>query len=141
MAYYHVAIIPLLKNGFSVSIPDFPEGSTSADTFEEAIENAEDVLAICAEEYTRERRVIPMPSSIEAVKQKVALENEEYKAYVDFSREVYYQAIKLPSVDTKPVRVAVSFPKNILEQIDKKAEGLGLTRSKLLANGALAYEG
>ncbi len=42
-------------------------------------------------------------------------------------------------MEMKPVRVSVSFPKSTLEAIDKKAEQLGLTRSGLLAKGALAY--
>lgn len=102
---------------------------------------AEEAPVISAEEYTRERRKIPMPFSAEEVKARLEKELEESKEDIDTSRDVHLQLIKMPNVETKPVKITVSFPKNILEQIDKKVEWMGLTRSKLLAAGALAYEG
>ncbi len=139
--YYYVSIVPVKEGGYTASIYDFPEAITQGDTIEEAIEMAEDTLAISAEEYTRERRPIPAPSSFEVIKQKTLQEMEEYKEHIDTSRDVFYQLLKMPNVETKPVKISVSFPKNVLEQIDKKAESYGMTRSGFLAQSALAYEG
>lgn len=52
---------------------------------------------------------------------------------VDVAREPFYHFMKMPSVETKPVKVMVSFPKNILEQIIKKQKQWGLrAQSSLL---------
>lgn len=47
---------------------------------------------------------------------------------------------KASDTSQKPVKITVSFPKSALENIDKKAEQLGLTRSGFLVKAALAYE-
>ncbi len=141
MASYFATLFPTVEGGYSVSIFEFPEVCTEGTDLEDAIFMANDALSISIEEYTRERREIPKPLAFEEVKKRALAEIEENKDCLDLSRDVHYQFIKAPSVETKPVKIMVSFPKNVLEQIDKKAEALGLTRSKLLANGALAYEG
>lgn len=101
---------------------------------------AEDILYICAEEYTKERRAIPTPSTYQAIKKATAQYIEKNKDCLNGNDNVLFQLIKMPEMETKPVKVMVSFPKNVLEQIDKKAEKLGMTRSGFLANSALAYE-
>lgn len=141
MATYIASIFPTIEGNYAVEFFDFPEANTQGSTIEEAIEMAEDVLKISIEEYTRERRTIPSPSSFERIKELTLADIEETKEFLDMSKEVFYQHIKAPSVEIKPVKVTVSFPKNVLEQIDKKAAALGMTRSGLLANSALAYEG
>ncbi len=143
MKSYFASLIPVTDcdGGYICLFKDFPEAFTQGADIEDAIEMAEDVLRIWAEEYkpvgTKE---LPTPSRL---RDALAFAEEEAKSieHFDAEREIIHQLIKVPNLSTKPVRINISFPANILEQIDKKANSLGLTRSKLLANGALAYEG
>lgn len=140
--YYFVSLIPTIEGGFSCRFADFPEAFTQGESIAEALEMAEDVLRIWAEDYKpigeKER---PVPSSLQKALELTQEDIKDDLDCVDTSRDIICQLIKFPELDTKPVRINVSFPKNILEQIDKKADNLGLTRSRFLANSALAYEG
>lgn len=140
MTSYFVSFIPAIEGGYIVLFKDFSNVVSQGADIEECVTMAEDLLSMLADEYTVERKDIPNPSGIENVKAWTLAQMQEDAETVDHTREPFYQLLRMPSVNTKPVRVAVSFPKNILEQIDMKAARLGLTRSKLLAYGALAYE-
>ncbi len=141
MLNYFVSIIPTKDNFYFCRIFDFPEAFTQGEDIEDAIEMAEDVLSIWAEEYTSARRTLPKPSTLAQIKELTLKEiAENADDYAD-SCEPFYQLLRIPSMETKPVRVNVSFPKNVLEQIDKKAAELGMTRSGFLTNSAMAYDG
>jgi len=141
MDSYFVIIFKSKTGGFVSEFPDFIEGFTQGDTLEECIDMSQDVLNICAEEYTRERRSIPVPSSLEIIRQK-AQELFDNDTSGDFDKSVlpFIQLMKIPNMDSKPVKVTVSIPKNVLELVDKKADSLGMTRSGFLANAAIGFE-
>lgn len=140
MASYFVVIFKSQSGGFVSEFPDFPEGFTQGDTLEECIEMSQDILDICAEEYTRERRTFPEPSSLDAIKEmasNIMIKSEDDE--LDKSNPPFYQLLKMPNMNTKPVKVMVSLPQNVLELVDSEANKLGMTRSGFLAKSALNY--
>ena len=50
------------EGGYTVTFPDIPEAITQGDTFEEAMEMAEDALATALEFYFDDHRAVPDPS-------------------------------------------------------------------------------
>ena len=59
--------------GFSVSFPDVPEALTCGDCRTEALEKAEDALAVALSFYVDGRRDIPVPSDVVAGQELVAI--------------------------------------------------------------------
>ncbi|AGI32715.1 TPA: type II toxin-antitoxin system HicB family antitoxin [Mannheimia haemolytica] len=58
--FYPALFTPAEEGGFVVTFPDLPEAITQGDTFEEAMEMAEDVLLSCVEIYFDEDRRFPL---------------------------------------------------------------------------------
>lgn len=140
MNYYCSYILRAKEGSFVIFFADFPEATTQGDTLQECLEMGEDAFHITIEEYIRERKKMPAPSSIEETRKKAFLQIEEDKDLIDTSFEPLIQLYKAPDVSQKPVKVMVSFPKSALERIDQKAEQFGLTRSAFLTKAGLAYE-
>lgn len=140
MNYYYAIITKSKERHFIAEFPDFPEGFTQGNTLPECYEMAEDVLNICIEEYIRERRDLPVPSSYEQAEAKAKEIMEEDKDMLDLSFAPLIQIFKAPEVSQKPVKLTVSFPKYALDTIDAKADKMGMTRSGFLVKAALAFE-
>lgn len=142
MKSYFASIVPSKSGAYVCYFLDFPEAFTQGKDLEDAVLMAEDVLSIWAEDYEPVgKKKLPIPSSITQVKEFTLLKMEDDKQYYDFTREPIYQFIKLPNLNTKPVRIQISMPANVLEKIDKKAASFGMTRSGFLANAAMSFEG
>lgn len=139
MNSYFAVIFEAKEGGFVAHFPDIPEAVTQGETLEECIDMAKDVLDEVLERYIFERREIPVSSSLDVIEEKAQEEIAENGDTLNLSFKPLFQYFKASDMEMKPVRVSVSFPKSTLEAIDKKAEQLGLTRSGLLAKGALAY--
>lgn len=139
MNYYCSYILRAKEGSFVIYFADFPEATTQGDTLQECLEMGEEAFNITIEEYIRERRNMPVPSSIEETRKKALLQIEEDNDLIDISFEPLIQLYKSPDVSQKPVRVTVSFSKSTLDTIDIKAGKLGMTRSGFLAKCALSY--
>ena len=61
------------ERGFSVSFPDVPEALTCGDDRAEALEMAEDALAVALGAYVQSREEIPVPGSPEPGQVMVAV--------------------------------------------------------------------
>ncbi|MBY9039571.1 type II toxin-antitoxin system HicB family antitoxin, partial [Pseudomonas fluorescens] len=109
---------------FGVSFPDLPGCVTAGTTLDEARDMAEEALAFHLEGMAEDGEAIPEPSSLEEI-----MSVPENRSGV---------AILVPVKDSQPkiVRVNVTLPGDVLEQIDKYAEAHGYTRSGLLAQAA-----
>lgn len=130
MLCYFAAFTPVKEGGFAVHFPDIPEALTQGETFQECLENAEDVLSEAIFEYAAARKPLPTPSTL-----------QEAKAYAERNDagagESFLQLVQAPGTDTTPVRINVSIPKYVLERIDRKAKALGMNRSRFLSEAAL----
>lgn len=69
-SYEFVAIFDYAEDGISISFPDLPGCLSCADTTEEAIKNAEEVLGLVLYDMEQEKEKIPNPTPIENIKCK-----------------------------------------------------------------------
>ena len=90
---YFAVLYPALEGGYAVEFPDFPEALTQGDTLEEAIDMADDALGITIEEYTKAKRDLPEPSTLDMVKTLAAKEMLTAKG-LDHNREPLFQLIQ-----------------------------------------------
>jgi predicted RNase H-like HicB family nuclease len=109
---------------FGVSFPDFPGVVTAGTTLDDARAMAEDALALHVEGLAEDGEAIPEPSSLEEV-----MSDRDNRTGVAI-------LISLKTEPPKAVRVNVTLPGDVLEQIDKYAEAHGFTRSGLLTQAA-----
>ena len=136
--YYIAAFVPEEDgSGYSVYFPDVPRCFTGGETLEEAMFMAEDVLRLVLQDMAAERKEIPAPSGLEAVRKKV----EEERALDGLSTpaDTVYQLVAAPELDMVPVKVTISVPRSALDEIDKKAKEYGFTRSGLIVRAAQEY--
>lgn len=109
---------------FGVSFPDFPGVVTAGTNLDDARHMAEEALALHIEGLVEDREAIPAPSSLEEV---MADPNNRTRVAI---------LVSVKNEAPKVVRVNVTLPGDVLEQIDEYAEAHGFTRSGLLAQAA-----
>lgn len=124
MRHYIGLIHKDADSDFGVSFPDLPGLVTAGTTLDEARDMAEEALAFHLEGLAEDGEAIPEPSSLEEIMS--APDNRSGVAILVSVKD------DLPKV----VRVNVTLPGDVLEQIDKYAEAHGFTRSGLLAQAA-----
>lgn len=109
---------------YGVSFPDLPGVISAGSTLDEARDMATEALAFHIEGLIEDGEAIPEPSSLEDV-----MANAE-------NRDGVAVLIAAPATAAKSVRVNVTFPSDVLDQIDQYAEREGFTRSGFLAQAA-----
>ena len=124
MRHYIGLIHKDADSDFGVSFPDFPGVVTAGTTLDEARNMAEEALALHLEGMAEDGEAIPEPSSLEDI-----MSNPVHRSGVAI-------LVSVKNDPPKIVRVNVTLPGDILEQIDKYAEAHGYTRSGLLAQAA-----
>lgn len=124
MLHYIGLIHKDADSDFGVSFPDLPGVVTAGTTLDEARDMAEEALALHLEGMAEDGEAIPEPSSLEAI-----MSDPENRSGVAI-------LVSVKSDPPKIVRVNVTLPGDILEQIDKYAETHGYTRSGLLTQAA-----
>jgi predicted RNase H-like HicB family nuclease len=107
-------------SNFGVSFPDFPGAITAGTTLDDARAMAEEALALHIEGMVEDGEAIPEPSALEEV-----MSDPDNRSGVAI-------LVAVKSDQPKVVRVNVTLPGDVLEQIDKYAEAHGYTRSGLL---------
>ncbi len=112
------------ESDYGVSFPDFPGVATAGRTLDETRLMAVEALAFHIEGLVADNEAIPEPSTLETVMADPA--NRDGVAIL--------VAAKTPAA--KAVRVNVTFPEDVLAQIDRYAEAHGFTRSGFLTQAA-----
>lgn len=129
MLYYFAVFTPAAEGGYVVTFPDIPEALTEGETLQDCLVNATDVLGIVTAEYASARRPLPAPSSLDQVKEYAQREASQSGA----CGEPVVQLIQAPGTDNTPVRINVSLPKSVLDELDMKARAKGMNRSRFIA--------
>ncbi|MCK1732513.1 type II toxin-antitoxin system HicB family antitoxin [Bradyrhizobium sp. 138] len=124
MRHYIGLIHKDADSDFGVSFPDLPGVVTAGTTLDEARDMAEEALALHLEGLEEDGEAVPEPSSLEDV-----MSNPENRSGVAI-------LVSVKNDQPKVVRVNVTLPGDVLEQIDKYAEAHGFTRSGLLTQAA-----
>lgn len=136
--YYFAGMVPEENGQYSVYFPNFPGICTCGRDLLEAIEMAEDALKMMVEDYAERGNPLPEAYALADVKATVAgirkLDKLPYS-----TKNTVYQVFETPRVDNSPVRVNVSIGKLDLEDIDRHAAEMGLTRSGFLVQAAKEY--
>jgi predicted RNase H-like HicB family nuclease len=109
---------------YGVSFPDLPGVISAGSNLDEARDMAAEALALHLEGMIKDGEAVPEPSSLEDIMSVV--ENRDGVAVL----------IAAPVVEVKTVRVNVTFPADVLGEIDRYAEREGFTRSGFLAQAA-----
>jgi len=110
---------------FGVSFPDFPGIATAGTTLDDARAMAEEALAFHLEGLVADGEAISEPSRLEDI--MADPENRDGVAIL--------VAVKTEA-RSKAVRVNVTLPEDVLQQIDRYAEAHGYTRSGFLTQAA-----
>jgi predicted RNase H-like HicB family nuclease len=109
---------------FGVSFPDFPGVVTAGTDLDDARAMAEEALTFHIEGLIEDGEAIPEPSALEEI-----MSDPDNRSGVAI-------LVSVKNGQPKAVRVNVTLPGDILEQIDRYAEAHGYTRSGLLTQAA-----
>lgn len=124
MANYIGLIHKDADSDYGVSFPDFPGCVSAGSTLDEARAGAEEALALHIEGMIEDGEAIPEPTSLEDI--MADAEN----------RDGVVILVKALPLDQRSIRVNVTFPEDVLRQIDSFAQRAGFTRSGFLAVAA-----
>jgi predicted RNase H-like HicB family nuclease len=109
---------------YGVSFPDLPGCVTAGKTLDEARAMAVEALALHLEGLAEDGEALPEPSTLEAV--MADRENRDAVAIL----------VEPPRTPGKSVRINVTLPADVLNEIDRYVAAHGLTRSGFLARAA-----
>jgi predicted RNase H-like HicB family nuclease len=112
------------NSDFGVSFPDFPGVITAGTTLDDARAMAGEALTLHIEGLAEDGEAIPEPSALEAI-----MSDPENRTGVAI-------LVSVKTEQPKAIRVNVTLPGDVLDQIDKYAEAHGFTRSGLLTQAA-----
>ena len=124
MRYYIALIHKDADSDYGVSFPDLPGVITAGSDLDEARKMAFEALAFHLAGLTADREPVPQPSSVEEI-MAIAKNKDGVAVLID-----------APAADVKSVRINVTIPADVLDQIDQYAEREGFTRSGFLAQAA-----
>ncbi len=100
--YIYPAVFTAEEKGmYSVDFPDLKNCFTSGENLQDALEMAEDVLALTLYEYERDKKPLPAPSRIKAI----PLGENEFASYVA-ADTMYYQK----KFNSKAVKKTLTIP-------------------------------
>ena len=112
------------SSDYGVSFPDLPGVISAGRTLDEARDMAAEALAFHLEGMQADGEPLPGPSSLEDI---MAIAEH---------RNAVAALIQAPSPDVKTVRVNITMPADVLQEIDRYAEKEGYTRSGFLTQAA-----
>ncbi|RIK97826.1 MAG: CopG family transcriptional regulator [Proteobacteria bacterium] len=124
MRQYIALIHKDADSDYGVSFPDLPGCVTAGATLDEARDMAVEALALHLEGMAEDGKAVPEPSSLEEIMSDPV------------NREGVAVLVPAPTPIVKSVRINVTLPADVLEQIDRHAESEGFTRSGFLAHAA-----
>ena len=113
------------KHAHGVTFPDFPGCFSAADEWDDLPQAIQEAVQA---HFHGEPEAVPPPTPLEVLAVDPQYEGGVWLlANVDLSR-----------IDTRPVRLNISLPANLVQQIDEWATAHHLTRSGFLAKAAQA---
>jgi predicted RNase H-like HicB family nuclease len=124
MRQYIALIHKDADSDYGVSFPDLPGVISAGKTLDEARDMAAEALVFHLEGLAEDGEAVPEPTSLEEV--MTDAQNKDGVAVL----------IAVPATDVKSVRINVTMPADVLDQIDRYAEREGFTRSGFLAQAA-----
>ena len=124
MRQYIALIHKEADSDYGVSFPDLPGVISAGKTLDEARDMAAEALAFHLEGMAADDEAAPEPSSLEKIMGDAQ------------NRDGVAVLIAAPAAEVKSVRINITMPADVLDQIDRYAEREGFTRSGFLAQAA-----
>ena len=124
MRQYIALIHKEADSDYGVSFPDLPGVITAGTTLDDARAMATEALAFHLEGLAEDGEAAPEPSSLEQIMSD------------KINRDGVAVLIDAPAEAVKSVRINITMPSDVLEEIDRFAEREGFTRSGFLAQAA-----
>jgi predicted RNase H-like HicB family nuclease len=124
MRQYIALIHKEANSDYGVSFPDLPGVVSAGSTLDEARDMAAEALALHLEGMAEDGEPAPEPSSLEEIMKDAQ------------NRDGVAVLVAAPAMDVRSVRINVTMPADVLDQIDRHAEREGFTRSGFLAQAA-----
>jgi predicted RNase H-like HicB family nuclease len=125
MSRHYIALIHKdADSDYGVSFPDLPGAISTGSNLDEARKMAAEALAFHLQGMAEDGEAVPEPSSLEEI--MAIAENKDGVAVL----------IDAPEAEVKSVRINITMPADVLDQIDRYAEREGFTRSGFLAQAA-----
>jgi predicted RNase H-like HicB family nuclease len=113
------------KSDYGVSFPDFPGCISAGRTLEEARRMAEEALALHVEGLIEDGETLPEPSTLDGLIRDPAL------------RDAVAFLVPLDGNAGKTVRINITARQKQIEEIDRRAQAAGLSRSAYIVQAAL----
>ncbi|AHJ63256.1 Hypothetical protein GbCGDNIH3_5104 [Granulibacter bethesdensis] len=118
-------------DAFGVVVPDLPGCFSAGDTFDEAVTNAAEAIALWVEDALDQGREIPHPSLLDDLRQQADWAAPEW---------IWGFASVDPALfDDTTERVNITLSRRILARLDSRAREAGETRSGFIAKMALMF--
>lgn len=127
MAKYFALIHKDAGSDYGVSFPDFPGCISAGKTYETALHNAVEALSGHVDMMQRDGEAIPAPRDLDALKR-----DEDWIEW----ESATVTMIPLLSTAAPSQRLNISLDAALLEEIDRAAKAIGMTRSAYLARAA-----
>ncbi len=124
--YSYVAIFTYEEKGISITFPDLPGCASCADTIEEAVSNAKEVMGLHLWGMEQDEEEIPCPSAIT----ELIIEKNE----VPFLVEVFMPPVR-ERINNRFVKKTLSLP----AWLAAKADEAGVNCSKIFQNALMEY--
>jgi predicted RNase H-like HicB family nuclease len=124
MRQYIALIHKQADSDYGISFPDLPGVISAGKTLDEARDMGTEALALHLEGLAEDGEPAPEPNSLEEIMKDA--QNKDGVAVL----------IAAPATEVKSIRINVTMPADVLDQIDKYAEREGFTRSGFLAQAA-----
>src|ERR1700761_2320202 len=124
MRQYIALIHKEADSDYGISFPDLPGVVSAGRTLDEVRDMGAEALALHLAGMAADGEAAPEPSSLEEIMKDA--ENRDGVAVL----------IAAPTAEVKSVRINITMPADVLEQIDRCAEREGFTRSGFLAQAA-----
>jgi len=124
---YPVVLYQVRENGnsgYSVFVPDFPGCISAGSTMQDALENTREALDLHLQALIEGGETIAEPSTVDQVREKS--DPEAIYGVVD----VQLSEIQEKALARKSTRINVTFPGDLLHEIDDYCEQNGLARSR-----------
>lgn len=125
-SYEFVAIFNYEKDGISITFPDLPGVFSSAETTEEAIKNANEILGLVLYDMEIDNKKIPKATTLE----KVKCEKNEKTVLVNV-----WMPLVRNELDEQAVKKTLTIP----QWLNKLAEAQNVNFSKLLQTALKEY--
>jgi predicted RNase H-like HicB family nuclease len=125
MANYIAVVHKDPESDFGISFPDFPGCVTAGSTIDVAKDMAHDALALHIKGMLADGERIPEPSMLENI-----------MAEPDYSDAAAILVVTISEPKPRSIRVNITIPEDILQEIDVVARKRGMSRSSFLVNAA-----